>query len=1176
MSEDLPSINDFIEDKSNLPSVDLFTEGALPIQESFEQKKKEIITEDEVTQVVREQPDNTALIVSLIENVRNSIPEVKSYDKELFEIVNLIEQLKNDIETSKTETLTESKNYDYGVRDQLKRIQESIPVVPEVKYYDQEIQELREDLNKIPHVKYYDEDIEELQEGFKRVKRYDEDIVDLKESLHDLKNRSNIDHRWIGTTFSSIDENFDTLSSSLSTFKGRLDMEIKEIVESLDTREFEDKVDKKNLNERVDETHQVILEQKEKIYSELKETSLRIWNLNKEYKNDDEKLQTQINEQYVYLKEAVAAIIEGEDQRYTEVYNQYNQFSEYVDDLKEQVVALHGQRDYSRDIKKVNISVKTVKNLVEELEKKLDDKVYQLQADLQEGLLNIPPTVDNSDPLTPLDQLETTIEGLSKSYRLFVNRVQQQLATFGGGGAVWLWDLEDVDIGIPDNSTYPVIADNSPLVFDSAKEQWVPGTPGGSGIGSFLPLTGGTMTGDINFNPGQQFAGTLELAGGTMTGEIGFTTQQTFPGALATTGGTMIGTITFDNSQTFPGAFISTDGGNISGDTTYTGSTIGTTSLQTRNSVNSLIASQVSGGFNFIGTTNVATDAPGAGVTGGDFYINTAVGIASTTWTGIAGLTIAADQLIIYSNNDTRWFAGAVEDNSTYLQKAGGTMTGPLTLNPEAFFVKERKGSGNQDFIIEGTTATSVGDTEGKLFFVNRNTVNNDPDAINYDGLTTNDENLQNKKSVEALITTNNNTNNYLQKAGGTMTGTLNTKDIFVATSNVLTIKRGNSNTSIGGLDIKGYAYNDFQAETDIFAVSYGNGTSIGDSINYKGKTDGTNNIQTKRSMDAAIASAITDDGNLLRGGSVRSTGGTADNSGTIDIFQTSLADSGELNLLNSSSEFKVRLQPDFGITLGSGTPDSDAKQIFFNTSSASGAFFKVNNSGRFHFADQSNDFMTLNASSLTLNSPAIFSGSTFTVNRGVGSSSNTTNFNIRGMLTNGGATDSSFVSIKRSSSQGDTLQYFGNTSTNDNTVQTYGSVGTRITNDAITPGTWAFINKASGTGSTLDGFYLVEYKRDQCGNSGDYMVTILVDAEDSSDDIAVGDVVCKLPAGYRPGTDTSGMVYAPQFGLVNTNSYTATATCMIKSDGSIEFIAVAGSSKKFHGQCTFSTKTTD
>ena len=39
MSEELPSINDFIEDKSNLPSVKQFIEGALPIQESFEEKK---------------------------------------------------------------------------------------------------------------------------------------------------------------------------------------------------------------------------------------------------------------------------------------------------------------------------------------------------------------------------------------------------------------------------------------------------------------------------------------------------------------------------------------------------------------------------------------------------------------------------------------------------------------------------------------------------------------------------------------------------------------------------------------------------------------------------------------------------------------------------------------------------------------------------------------------------------------------------------------------------------------------------------------------------------------------------------------------------------------------------------------------------------------------------------
>ena len=91
-----------------------------------------------------------------------------------------------------------------------------------------------------------------------------------------------------------------------------------------------------------------------------------------------------------------------------------------------------------------------------------------------------------------------------------------------------------------------------------------------------------------------------------------------------------------------------------------------------------------------------------------------------------------------------------------------------------------------------------------------------------------------------------------------------------------------------------------------------------------------------------------------------------------------------------------------------------------------------------------------------------------------------------------------------------------------------------------------------------------------------DFLVTILVNAEDSSDNIAVGDVVCQLPAGYRPGGDATGMVYAPIFQLTNTESHTATASCMIKADGSITFIEVNGSSKKFYGQCTFTTKTTD
>jgi hypothetical protein len=63
---------------------------------------------------------------------------------------------------------------------------------------------------------------------------------------------------------------------------------------------------------------------------------------------------------------------------------------------------------------------------------------------LNEGLLNEPPNTNNSDPLTPLDQNFVTTQQLNDHYRLFINRIQQQLATIGGGGETQFKFLDDV------------------------------------------------------------------------------------------------------------------------------------------------------------------------------------------------------------------------------------------------------------------------------------------------------------------------------------------------------------------------------------------------------------------------------------------------------------------------------------------------------------------------------------------------------------------------------------------------------------------------------------------------------------------------------------------------------------------------------------------------------------
>jgi len=70
---------------------------------------------------------------------------------------------------------------------------------------------------------------------------------------------------------------------------------------------------------------------------------------------------------------------------------------------------------------------------------------------IEESLLNPPANTKTSDPLTPLDQKFATLDDLQNHYKLFLNRIQQQLSTLGGGGETRLRYLDDV-VGIATNS----------------------------------------------------------------------------------------------------------------------------------------------------------------------------------------------------------------------------------------------------------------------------------------------------------------------------------------------------------------------------------------------------------------------------------------------------------------------------------------------------------------------------------------------------------------------------------------------------------------------------------------------------------------------------------------------------------------------------------------------------
>ena len=81
-------------------------------------------------------------------------------------------------------------------------------------------------------------------------------------------------------------------------------------------------------------------------------------------------------------------------------------------------------------------------NHVEEVFSKINQKT--LLTEDNPTLPGDPSTNNSDDPLTPLDQKFVTLDQLQDHYRTFINRVQQQIASIGGGGETRLQYLDDI------------------------------------------------------------------------------------------------------------------------------------------------------------------------------------------------------------------------------------------------------------------------------------------------------------------------------------------------------------------------------------------------------------------------------------------------------------------------------------------------------------------------------------------------------------------------------------------------------------------------------------------------------------------------------------------------------------------------------------------------------------
>ena len=488
INEDLlPSVKNFMGNESNLPSINDFIsvkEENLPSYDEFVEIKEEAVIEEETHEPVDSEDDSTRVIVSLIESLRNSIPEVKSYDKELYELMNCIEEVRKDI-----------------------------PDVPEVKYYDEQISELQESIQEVR------KDIPQVPE----VKYYDSEISELKNSIQEVKDNGLPDFRWIARSFDNVSDDYEKLNSLLARFKGNFDLEISNIVESIGVSKFESDTGLKRVNEelvsKVEETREII-------HTRLKETSKNILSMKKEYKNSDKQLREEIKKEYLNMKEDISKSLQTLNDFDDSLSSKIDQVNSYFETLKHEVENLPEVKYYDEEIKNVNDSVKTVENLIEILEEKLNKKISSIEESI---LVSNEPEEIKEDPLTPLDQNFATLNDLSNHYRLFINRIQQQLSTLGGGGETRLEFLDDVDR----NSAK---VDGKALAWDQTSGKFI-GTTISTGIAGID--TTGTSTFNIINASTATFSGNISVAG-TITYEdvtnvdsIGIVTARTGINVLA-------------------------------------------------------------------------------------------------------------------------------------------------------------------------------------------------------------------------------------------------------------------------------------------------------------------------------------------------------------------------------------------------------------------------------------------------------------------------------------------------------------------------------------------------------------------------------------------------------------------------------------------------------------------
>ena len=333
----LPSVDEVIIEEKKLPSVEDFIENPDESDE-IEAEKEEPVDTSPCS--IEEQYDG---VIKLIDEVRQDIPEIpeiKYYDEQLEELTAYVEEVKENIPTYDGE-ISAICNLIDELKEEVRTNAENIP---EIRYYDDQIENLESSLKSLPEIRHYEGDISSVKE----------DIDQLKESISDTK----VNHK-----------------DNINSLEYKFDQEIEKFSEDIQVNEFNKKVEIDILKTDLKETSN-------KIYEELKKSSDQIHEYRLHLKDDDRKLKKQILGQYNLLKENIEKKVKEFNNKNIESQNIITgSLKEYFNELQEKITNLPEVKYYDKDIKDVrkdfsklktkftdtDLDINELRNIVEEL-----------------------------------------------------------------------------------------------------------------------------------------------------------------------------------------------------------------------------------------------------------------------------------------------------------------------------------------------------------------------------------------------------------------------------------------------------------------------------------------------------------------------------------------------------------------------------------------------------------------------------------------------------------------------------------------------------------------------------------------------------------------------------------------------------------------------------------------